>query len=105
MRRLVNVLDEDTDARHQAVMQNLVLEMDNLLTYIDGISDERDSVPLLLAVRRHWPQAKAAIASLKAERDLYYIAAAVEQAPTVWDCLRNLEQAERVRSTLVDPAG
>jgi len=80
MRRLVNVLDEDTDARHQAVMQNLVLEMDNLLTYIDGISDERDSVPLLLAVRRHWPQVKAAIASLKAERDLYYIAAAVEQA-------------------------
>jgi hypothetical protein len=28
-----------------------ILEMDNLLTYIDGISDERDSVPLLLAVR------------------------------------------------------
>jgi hypothetical protein len=45
-----------------------ILEMDNLLTYIDGISDERDSVPLLLAVRRQWPKVKAAIAALKAER-------------------------------------
>jgi hypothetical protein len=45
-----------------------ILEMDNLLTYIDGISDERDSVPLLLAVRRQWPKVKAVLAALKAER-------------------------------------
>jgi hypothetical protein len=28
-----------------------IAEMDNILSHISGISDERDSVPLLLAVR------------------------------------------------------
>ena len=83
MRRLVNVLDVVLDgdvapkvraAARVALLRSLepcgdpVLEMDNLLTYIDGISDERDSVPLLLAVRTQWPRVKATIAALTAER-------------------------------------
>jgi hypothetical protein len=39
--------------------QELISKMDNLLTYISGINDERDSVPLLLAVRECWNELRA----------------------------------------------
>lgn len=34
----------------------LIAEMNRLLEYIDGINDERDSVPILLAVRECWQE-------------------------------------------------
>jgi hypothetical protein len=40
-------------------LAKLIEEMDNLLGHIEGINDERDSVPLLLEIRRRWPQIKA----------------------------------------------
>jgi len=45
-------------------MQNLaklIEEMDNLLGHIEGINDERDSVPILIEIRRRWPLIKAEI--------------------------------------------
>jgi hypothetical protein len=42
-------------------LAKLIEEMDNLLGHIEGINDERDSVPLLLEIRRRWPQIKAEI--------------------------------------------
>ena len=38
-----------------------VERMDRLLEHAEGISDERDSVPILLAVRELWPLIRAAI--------------------------------------------
>jgi hypothetical protein len=48
-------------------MQNLaklIEEMDNLLGHIEGINDERDSVPILIEIRRRWPLIKAVIEEL-----------------------------------------
>jgi hypothetical protein len=48
-------------------MQNLaklIEEMDNLLGHIEGINDERDSVPILIEIRRRWPLIKAEIEEL-----------------------------------------
>jgi hypothetical protein len=48
-------------------MQNLAKlseEMDNLLGHIEGINDERDSVPILIEIRRRWPLIKAEIEEL-----------------------------------------
>ena len=38
---------------------NLNDQMDNLLGYVEGINDERDSVPILLKVRSLWAKIKA----------------------------------------------
>jgi hypothetical protein len=35
--------------------------MDNLMAHVDGILDERDSVPILLAVRERWPVLRKAL--------------------------------------------
>ena len=40
----------------------IIIEMDNLLSYVSGINDERDSVPILLGVRERWPRIKALLA-------------------------------------------
>jgi hypothetical protein len=48
-------------------MQNLarlIEEMDNLLGHIEGINDERDSVPILIETWRRWPLIKAEIEEL-----------------------------------------
>ena len=47
-------------------LDELLTEIDNLLGHIDGINDERDSVPLLLAFRERWPQVRAHIERLRA---------------------------------------
>jgi hypothetical protein len=39
----------------EARIRRLVREMDNLISHIEGINDERDSVPILLALRERWP--------------------------------------------------
>jgi hypothetical protein len=38
-----------------------IREMDNLMAYIEGINDERDLVPILLAVRERWPVLRRAL--------------------------------------------
>jgi hypothetical protein len=48
-------------------MTDAVQGMDNILGYLEGISDERDSVPLLLAVRDQWPLVKTEIERLRTE--------------------------------------
>jgi hypothetical protein len=48
-------------------MTDAVQGMDNILGYLEGISDERDSVPLLLAVRNQWPAVKTEIERLRTE--------------------------------------
>jgi len=45
---------------------SLIRQMDNILSHVEGINDERDSVGILLAVREHWPKLRAAI--IRAER-------------------------------------
>jgi hypothetical protein len=47
---------------------DIVMQINNLLSYISGICDERDSVPLLLEMRRVWPLARAEIERLRSER-------------------------------------
>jgi hypothetical protein len=42
-------------------IRNDVERMDRLLEHIEGINDERDSVPILLAVRGLWPLIRAEI--------------------------------------------
>ena len=39
--------------------RSAIEKMDNLLAHIDGINDERDSVPILLAIRKLWPDLRA----------------------------------------------
>jgi hypothetical protein len=46
---------------------DVVQGMDNILGYLEGICDERDSVPLLLAVRDQWPLVKTEIERLRTE--------------------------------------
>ena len=36
-------------------IRNDVERMDRLLEYVDSINDERDSVPILVAIRKLWP--------------------------------------------------
>ena len=38
-----------------------IREMDNLMAHIEGINDERDLVPILLAVRERWPVLRQAL--------------------------------------------
>jgi hypothetical protein len=42
-------------------LQKDIDRMDRLLECSDGINDERDSVPILLAVRKLWPLIRAEI--------------------------------------------
>jgi hypothetical protein len=39
--------------------KQLIEKMDQLLEYVDGINDERDSVPILIAVRACWQELKS----------------------------------------------
>ena len=41
-----------------------VQQMDNLIQRIEGINDERDSVPLLMEIRKLWPELRARNAEL-----------------------------------------
>jgi hypothetical protein len=47
-------------------LDELLAEIDNLMAHIEGICDERDSVPILLALRQRWPQLRAHIKRLRA---------------------------------------
>jgi hypothetical protein len=38
-----------------------IREMDNLMAHIEGINDQRDLVPILLAVRERWPVLRQAL--------------------------------------------
>lgn len=48
----------------------LIKKMDNVLGYVSSINDERDSVPILIEVRKLWSQIKLLLmlADLKNER-------------------------------------
>lgn len=41
--------------------KELIMKIELLLEHIDGINDERDSVPLLLAFRKLWPEIRKAL--------------------------------------------
>jgi hypothetical protein len=47
-------------------LDELLAEIDNLMGHVAGVSDERDSVPILLAMRERWPQIRAHIERLRA---------------------------------------
>jgi hypothetical protein len=47
-------------------LDELLAEVDNLMGHIAGINDERDSVPILLALRERWPEIRAHIERLRA---------------------------------------
>jgi hypothetical protein len=57
------------DAIERKGAMDIVTRINNLLTYIDGVADERDSVPLLIEVRAAWPEVKAEIERLRAENE------------------------------------
>lgn len=50
-------------------------QMDNLLDRVDGINDERDSVPILLAVRDLWSKIKEEIMARELEQIVAHIRA------------------------------
>ncbi len=64
MARAIERTETATESLLGRRMTNAIMEMDNILSYISGINDERDSVPLLLAVRDQWVKVKAEIESL-----------------------------------------
>ena len=43
-------------------LASIIEQIDNLLSRVPGINDERDSVPILLGIRELWPQLKAKLA-------------------------------------------
>lgn len=45
-------------------------QIDNLLSHVSGINDERDSVPILLGIRDRWPKVRAAIHALTPNKNI-----------------------------------
>jgi len=83
-------------------MSNVLLEIENLLRHVDGINDERDSVPLLLGIRERWPLAKADLV----EKACQLIEALAATQSSTFGCepyakKKLIDAAEIVRSTLL----
>lgn len=50
---------------------NDVKRMDRLLEYVDSINDERDSVPILVAIRELWPLIREVIVENAEWQDMW----------------------------------